>query len=153
MVITPDRQIDRQRELQAALPEVLNTLYVDGLDGTIDIYRDRYGIPHVRANSTREAFFGQGLATAQDRLWHMDADRHRAYGRWAEFVGQAGVAQDVTMRKFQIGPTAKADYQAVNADTRAMLDAYAAGVNAFIKTTHTLPIAMAAAPGSSGCLP
>ncbi len=140
MVITPDRQIDRQRELQAALPEVLNTLYLDGLDGTIDIYRDRYGIPHVRANSTREAFFGQGLATAQDRLWHMDADRHRAYGRWAEFVGQAGVAQDVTMRKFQIGPTAKADYQAVNADTRAMLDAYAAGVNAFIKTTHTLPI-------------
>ena len=78
MVITPDRQIDRQRELQAALPEVLHTLYVDGLDGTIDIYRDRYGIPHVRANSTREAFFGQGLATAQDRLWHMDADRHRA---------------------------------------------------------------------------
>jgi penicillin amidase len=70
----------------------------------------------------------------------MDADRHRAYGRWAEWVGPSGVAQDVTMRKFQVGPTAKADYQAVNADTRAMLDAYAAGVNAFIHTTQTLPI-------------
>ena len=54
MVITPDRQIDRQRELHAALPEVSNTLYVDGLDDTIDIYRDRYGIPHVRAHSTRD---------------------------------------------------------------------------------------------------
>ena len=140
MVTTPDVQIDKQRDLQAALPDVSNTLYLDGLDGAMDVYRDGYGIPHVRASSTRDAFFGQGLATAQDRLWHMDADRHRAYGRWAEFVGQAGVAQDVTMRKFQIGPTAKADYQAVNADTRAMLDAYAAGVNAFINTTQTLPI-------------
>jgi penicillin G amidase len=67
MVMIPDVQNDRRRDLQAALPDVSNTLYLDGLDGTIDIYRDRYGIPHVRANSTRDAFFGQGLATAQCR--------------------------------------------------------------------------------------
>jgi Penicillin amidase len=72
MVTTPDVQNDRQRDLQAALPDMSNTLYLDGLDGEIDIYRDRYGIPHIRASSTRDAFFGQRLATAQDRLWHED---------------------------------------------------------------------------------
>jgi penicillin amidase len=140
MAATSDLQKHIVRELQTALPDVSNTLYVEGSDGEIDIYRDRYGIPHVRATSTRDAFFGQGLATAQDRLWHMDADRRRAYGRWAEWIGPSGVAQDVTMRKFQIGPTAQADYHAVDADTRAMLDAYAAGVNAFVQTTSALPV-------------
>jgi penicillin amidase len=140
MTARHDKHIDRIEALQAALPDVAGTLYVDGLDGEIDIYRDRYGIPHVKATSTRDAFFGQGLATAQDRLWHMDADRHRAYGRWAEWMGPSGVAQDVTMRQFHIGRTAKTDYDAVNADTRAMLDAYAEGVNAFMHTTPALPL-------------
>ena len=131
---------DKARHLQRALPDVSTTLYIDGLDGEIDIYRDGYGIPHVRAASTRDAFFGQGLATAQDRLWHMDADRQRAYGRWAAWMGPTAVAQDVMMRKFRIGPTAIADYHAVNAETQSMLDAYAAGVNAFINDAAALPI-------------
>ncbi len=128
-----------QDDLQAALPAVAGTLQTDGLDGPIDIYRDVYGIPHVRAQSVHDAFIGQGFATVQDCLWHMDADRHRAYGRWAELIGNAGVDADVMMRKFRIGATAKADYEASSAATRAMLDAYAAGVNAFINTTQRLP--------------
>ena len=131
---------DKARALQNALPDVSSTLDVEGLDGGIDIYRDSYGIPHVRAASTRDAFFGQGFATAQDRLWHMDADRQRAYGRWAAWMGPAAVAQDVMMRKFRLGPTANADYHAVNAETRAMLDAYAAGVNAWMNDAAALPI-------------
>lgn len=129
-----------QADLQAALPTVTGTLQTGGLDGPIDIYRDAYGIPHMQAQSVHDAFVGQGFATAQDRLWHMDADRHRAYGRWAELVGSAGVEADVMMRKFRVGATAKADYEASSPATRAMLDAYAAGVNAFIDTTQNLPV-------------
>ena len=127
-------------QLGAALPETSKGQRLKGLEGPVEIYRDGRGIPHVKAGSVHDAFFGQGFATAQDRLWHMDYDRRRAYGRWAEFAGASALEQDKTMRRFQIAPTVKTDYQAVNGETRAMLDAYTAGVNAFIQTTKALPI-------------
>ena len=105
---------------------------VDGLEGAVEIYRDSYGIPHVRAGSTRDAFFGQAFAAAQDRLWHMQHDRLVAYGRWAEYAGPDVLEQDVQMRRFQIGPSVRLDYEHLNDEARAMLEAYAAGVNAFI---------------------
>ena len=131
--------IDKQR-FAAALPDVTSDLRLAGLDGSVRVFRDRHGIPHVRAVSAHDAFFGQGFVTAQDRLWHMDYDRHRAYGRWAELVGPSAVAEDKVMRRFQIGPTVRRDYDAVNVETRGMLDAYAAGVNAFIETSESMPI-------------
>ena len=129
-----------REDLQAALPDTSSTLHIEGVDASIEIYRDGYGIPHIKAQSVHDSFFGQAFATAQDRLWHMDYDRHRAYGRWAELGGQSALDQDRQMRRFQIARTVEGDYQAVNADATAMLDAYAAGVNAFINTTHSLSV-------------
>ena len=99
-----------------------------------------HGIPHVRAGTAHDAFFGQGFATAQDRLWHMEHDRRMAYGRWAEVAGDAAVEQDTLMRRLGIGPSVEVDIGAINAETRGMLEAYAAGVNAFIETTRELPV-------------
>ena len=65
-------------KLRARLPDMSNTVRVEGTDGKIEIFRDSYGIPHVKTGSVSDAFFGQGFATAQDRLWHMDYDRIRA---------------------------------------------------------------------------
>jgi penicillin amidase len=137
--------------LTSALPDVTSDIDLEGLDGSIQIHRDTYGIPHVKAESVHDAFFGQGFVTAQDRLWHMDTDRRKAYGRWAEFAGKSGVEQDLMMRRFQIGPTVERDYQAVHAHTRAMLDAYAEGVNAFINSTTTLPIEYSLVGGTPEC--
>src|SRR5581483_586946 len=126
--------------LRTAIPNLEGTVRVDGLDGPVDIVRDSLGIPHIRATSTHDAFFAQAYATAQDRLWHMEYDRCRAMGRWAEYVGPTGVDQDRLMRKLRLATSAQADYAILNAETRAMLDAYAAGVNAFLATTTALPI-------------
>ena len=104
------------------------------------MYRDRWGIPHVQATSTQDAFFAQGFVTAQDRLWHMDWDRRRALGRWAEIAGPSGVEQDKMMRRFRLGVSAIADFGVVSPETRAMLESYAKGVNAFINTASELPI-------------
>ena len=131
--------LDLER-LAAALPDVTSDRRLAGLDGPVRVFRDRYGIPHVRARSALDAFFGQGFVTAQDRLWHMDHDRLRAYGRWAEMAGPSALDQDKMMRRFQIGASVKGDYDAVNAETRQMLDAYVGGVNAFIDTSVSLPI-------------
>ena len=129
-----------KQDLKAALPDVTGTFHLPGLDATVEIYRDGFGVPHIRAGSERDAFFAQGFATAQDRLWHMEYDRRRGTGRWAEVVGIAGLTQDKLMRRFRLEASAKADYQAVGPQTRVMFDAYAAGVNAFIETTGSLPV-------------
>ncbi|MGE5252819.1 MAG: penicillin acylase family protein, partial [Planctomycetaceae bacterium] len=135
----PGRSIT-EKDLKTALPNLSKTFKLKGLDAPVEIHRDRFGIPHVLAQTAHDAFFGQGFASAQDRLWHMDYDRHNAYGRLAEWLGQWAVEGDRVMRRFQIGATVEEDFRTVDAPSRAMLEAYAAGVNAFIETTVALPI-------------
>jgi penicillin amidase len=94
----------------------------------------------MKAESELDAFFAQGFVTAQDRLWHMEYDRRRGSGRWAEAVGESGVAQDKMMRRFRLEASAKADYQVMDPHTKDVFDAYAAGVNAFITSGDALPV-------------
>ena len=131
--------IDAQA-LRHALPTVTGTVELPGLKAQVEIYRDRWGIPHVTAANLADAFFGQGFATAQDRLWQMEFDRRRGSGRWAEVVGEAAVDQDVLMRRFRLVDSAKEDYQDAKGETRQMFDTYAQGVNAFIQSTGSLPV-------------
>jgi len=90
-------------DFAAAVPDLAGTLSLDGLDAPITIHRDALGIPHLRAKTRHDAFFGQGFVLAQDRLWQMDLDRHQAYGRSAELLGPSAV-----------------DNGTLNAPTRAM---------------------------------
>ena len=126
--------------LKSSLPDTTSPVSTKGLTAPVEIYRDRYGIPHVIAKTTEDAFFGQGYATSQDRLWHMDYDRHRAYGRWSEMAGPIGVDQDRLMRRFQLKASAMGDYKMIESEARSMLDAYTNGVNAFIENTRNLPV-------------
>ena len=70
----------------------------------------------------------------------MDYDRMRAYGRWAEFSGRVGVESDLLMRRLQVHASVVRDYQNLGDAAVDMLDAYAAGVNAFIISTNALPV-------------
>ena len=99
-------------ELKAAVPPLSGTLRLKGLTGKVEVYRDEFGIPYVRAGNERDAFFAQGFVTAQDRLWHMEYDRLRGSGRWAEAVGDGALEQDKLMRRFRLTVSAKADYAA-----------------------------------------
>lgn len=137
IMVKPSFSVDDLRE---ALPRLNKTMTLSGVNGEIQILRDTYGIPHVRSETTHDAFFGQGFATAQDRLWHMDYDRRRAYGRWAEFVGASGVGHDKQMRGFQLEASARIDWNVLDDETKAMFEAYASGVNAYIDSIEVLPI-------------
>ena len=132
-------KINRQ-DLKSAIPSLTGSVQLRGLQGTVKVFRDRYGIPHMKAESELDAFFAQGFVTAQDRLWHMEYDRRRGSGRWAEAVGEAAVAQDKMMRRFRLEASAKADYQVMDPHTKDVFDAYAAGVNAFITSGDALPV-------------
>src|SRR5262249_55358949 len=129
-----------RESLSQSLPDLRGPVRVPGLGAGADVWRDPEGVPHVRAASGRVAFLAEGFVHAQDRLWHMEYDRRRAAGRWAEYAGSAALAQDVQMRRFRLVASARADYAVVDGETRAMLDAYAAGINAFLATTAAWPV-------------
>jgi penicillin amidase len=139
-VVPPALRRLQQADLTAALPDLTSPQRLPGLTGSVDVWRDPEGVPHVRASSLHDAFFAQGFVHAQDRLWHMEYDRRRAAGRWAELAGAAAVPQDVLARRLGLERSARADYEGAGTEARAMLDAYAAGVNAFLDATRAWPV-------------
>lgn len=109
----------------------MTDLHIEALDADVTISRDRLGIPLVTASTEHDLFLGQGFATAEDRLGQMEWDRRRAYGRSAELHGSpTNVVDDGFHRRVRLGDRAQAGYHALDAATRAVLDAYVAGVNA-----------------------
>lgn len=96
------------------------------------VYRDAWGIPHVRAASVTELAFEQGRVTAADRAWQLDIGRLRAEGRTATLVGEAGVEWDEFARRTRLADTAQRAYDALSAEAQAFVSAYVDGVNAAI---------------------
>ncbi|HET6585066.1 MAG TPA: penicillin acylase family protein, partial [Nannocystaceae bacterium] len=98
----------------------------------VTIARDEHGVPHVSAATDAAAFYGLGWATAEDRLLQMNLSVMAAQGRLAEIVGPDAVAGDRAMRIMGTWRHAQAAADLLPADHRALLDAYAQGVNDWI---------------------
>lgn len=111
---------------------------VPGLRGVAQIVRDVDGVPHIRASDPYDLFFLQGWAHADDRLFQMDVSRRTAAGTLAELVGESAIPSDVQMRTIGLRRAAERGLPAQSAPTRAALQAYADGVNAFT-ARHDLP--------------
>ena len=126
--------------LQRSLPQTEGTLRVAGPHAPIEILRDAYGIPHIFARNTEDAAFGLGFVHAQDRLWQMEMSRRIAAGRLAEILGPAALPTDEFLRTLGIHRAAQATLAYLEPETLRALEAYAAGVNAFIATRPVLPI-------------
>jgi len=126
--------------LAGALPRVDGEIRLAGIAAPVVIRRDAHGIPHIEARSERDAWFGMGFASTQDRLWQMEWYRRRGTGRWAELAGPVGLEGDRMFRRFRLDAASRADVATMSAETRAMFDAYAAGVNAFIGGGDPLPV-------------
>jgi penicillin G amidase len=125
--------------LRQSLPQTHGEIHLAGLGATAEILRDRYGIPHIFAGTPADASFALGFVHAQDRLWQMDMSRRIASGRLAEIVGPGALETDRFMRTLGVRRAAEANLRTLDAETRALLDAYAAGVNAFIASDPVLP--------------
>lgn len=117
---------------QASLPTHEGTFAVPGLQQTVRIDRDTYGIPNIIASSERDANFALGYTHAQDRLWQMEINRRLAAGRLAEVLGEPALDTDKFLRTLGIARTAQSIYKNLDAEQRDWLDAYAAGVNAYL---------------------
>lgn len=120
--------------LQQTLPRTAGTIWTIGLGSEVEVIRDRHGIPHIEAKSTTDAYFALGFLHAQDRLWQMEVQRRVAAGRLSEVFGPAALDYDKTMRTLGIRRHAEAALATLSPDTRRALEAYAAGVNAQIRS-------------------
>lgn len=94
------------------------------------IYRDAWGVPHVRASSVSDLASGQGEVTARDRSWQLEFLRRRAAGTTAEVFGTAAFAWDLLARRTRIADTARRAHDALDSETQAFVAAYVEGVNA-----------------------
>lgn len=125
---------------QASQPVHEGVFVVNALAAPATVTRDAEGVPHIAARSEADALFALGYVHAQDRLWQMDFNRRVAQGRLAEVAGPAALDTDRFMRTLGIARTAEAITAKLDVQTRTMVDAYAAGVNAyFAGRTGPLP--------------
>jgi penicillin amidase len=125
--------------LRQSLPQTKGEIRVPGLSAPAEILRDRFGIPHIFAGSAEDASFALGFVHAQDRLWQMEMSRRIASGRLAEIVGPGALDTDRFLRTLGVRRAAEANLRSLDTETRRLLDAYAAGVNAFIASGPVLP--------------
>ncbi len=121
---------------QQATPANTSTIQLPGLRERVTIRRDERGIPYIEARNDEDLAFAQGYVTANDRLWQMDLFRRTERGELAEVLtaGPNNVAleQDKQHRTLGFAQVAEAEVAQASPQARALLDAYARGVNAYI---------------------
>lgn len=99
---------------------------------------DARGVPHIFAPSLVDAAYLQGYLEARDRLWQMDISVRAVGGELAEILGPDLLERDRQQRRMGFRVAARralATFEA-NSETKAVLDAYTAGVNAYVNQLH-----------------
>jgi penicillin G amidase len=106
---------------------------VRGLSAPLDIAIDRWGVPHISAASVNDAFFGQGYATALQRLWQIDVTHRRQLGQLAEAFGPSFVPFDRAARLFLYRGPLDAEWKSLDPRVEGIARAFVAGINARVK--------------------
>jgi penicillin G amidase len=119
------------------------TVDVAGLERKATVLRDTFGVPHLFAKSEHDAYFMVGYLHAHDRLFQMDSSRRQASGTLAELLGPSALASDAQLRTIGLRRAAVRSLAATSPQSRATLEAYADGVNAWL-AANPLPSEYAA---------
>lgn len=122
-------------EVRRPYPQTAGEVTLPGLQDEVHIYRDKWGVPHIYAQSAEDLFFAQGYVHAQDRFWQMEMWRHTGQGRLSEITGEATVELDTLIRTLgwnRMAADSLAYYENEAPETMAILEAYSAGVNAYL---------------------
>jgi penicillin amidase len=130
----------RWQLLRRPLPGERGTQRVTGISAPALIARDRWGVPHIEAETTHDLWFAQGVCHAQDRLWQMEIYRRVAAGRLSEIAGREGLPVDRMMRTFGFARIAEREVVDLASGLRSELEAYCAGVNSQVHEAGALPV-------------
>jgi penicillin G amidase len=119
---------------RGSFPKTRGTVTAQGLQAPVEVLRDANGVPHITAATMHDLYFAQGFVTAQDRAWQMEFWRRLGQGRLAELFGKTALSTDIYIRTLGFRRAAQKDLDAMDAETRTVLQDYADGVNAYILT-------------------
>jgi penicillin amidase len=108
------------------------TVPVAGLRQPVDVLTDKWGVPHIYAQNTADAFFAQGFNVARERLFQIDLWRRRGLGRMAAAMGPSYVEQDRAARLFLYRGSIEREWAAYGPDARRITESFVAGINAYI---------------------
>lgn len=122
-----------------AVSQTAGTIRVTGVSAGVRIVRDARDIPHISASNDRDLFFAQGYAEGSDRLFQMDLLRRYVYGRLAEVLGPAVLPADERARIVPLAQIVRLQWNALSQRDRGLLQAFAAGVNASMRTQPLAP--------------
>ncbi len=119
--------------VHASFPQTTGSLKVKALKDPVTVERDGHGIPQLYAGNPHDLFLAQGYVHAQDRFWEMDVRRHMTAGRLSEMFGKSQVKTDAFLRTLGWRRVAEKEYGKLAPRTRKYLQAYADGVNAYLR--------------------
>lgn len=118
--------------VRSSIPQDEGTVRVPGLEAPVTVGWDSLGVPYARARTVEDAYFAQGYLHARDRLWQMEVTRRVAQGRLAEVLGEKALDSDRFLRTVGLWRAAGAMEQALDPRSRRLVEAYVAGVNAWL---------------------
>ncbi len=125
--------------LRASLPQLDGEPHEAGLTTPVRIERDRLGIPTITAANRIDLAYATGFVHGQDRFFQMDLSRRLAAGELAELFGKIAVEQDGRARLFGFRRVAREVLEQATAQQRAVVEAYARGVNAGLSSLYSRP--------------
>lgn len=129
-----------RRQLRASLPLQNGSLHVPSLGAPVTVERDRLGVPTITAASRRDAAQALGFLHAQDRFFQMDMQRRQAAGELSALVGRRAVEADRTARVHRFRHISRQTLAHASPTYRAILQAYARGVNEGLGALGAAPI-------------
>ncbi|SEG17412.1 penicillin amidase [Thermomonospora echinospora] len=119
--------------VRRSFPDLDGEAKLPGLRAEVTVHRDKWGIPHLYGDSGEDLMRAQGYVHAQDRFWEMDFRRHVTSGRLSELFGETTLDTDKVVRTMGWRRVAEQEVPLLSPRTRRYLDAYAQGVNAWLK--------------------
>jgi penicillin amidase len=125
--------------LRGSLPPLDGKRVAIGIHDPVDIARDSLGVPTVTAANRTDLAYAMGFVHGQDRFFEMDLSRRLAAGELSELVGPVALAQDESARIFRFRHVAQEVLQQASAEQRAIIEAYARGVNAGLASLRVRP--------------
>jgi penicillin amidase len=118
--------------VRSSFPATQGLVTVAGLQAPVDVYRSSAGVPHIIASNEHDLFFAQGYVHAQDRFYQMDFFRHVGTGTTSEMFGRDAAATDAFLQTLGWERLAQEEAAQLDPDSRAILQAYSDGVNAYL---------------------
>jgi penicillin amidase len=119
--------------------QLSGTLELSEVSAPVRIVRDRWGVPHIYAESQDDLFFAQGFVQAEDRLFQMDLWRRSAQGRLSQVLGPNFIERDAMTRRVQYRGNMDAEWASYGADANAIATSFVRGINAWVALARVRP--------------